>query len=355
MRIAITGASGNIGSALLRALQGSEHETVGVVRRPPVTTSPPFGRVSWHEVDLTDEAQVPRLREAVRGADAVVHLAWGFQPAHRFDYLEELGVGGTRRVTEAVAAESVPHLVHMSSIGAYSPRRDIVPVTEDYPTDGIQGSPYSRHKSAAEHLLNDFEVEHPEVTVTRLRPGIVGQRNAASALLRYAVPGLVPAKLLGMIPVLPLDRRVLVPMVHADDVADAIVRVLDQRAPGPFNLAAEPVITVEHIAAALNARHVHVPGKVVRAVAAGAWRARLEQVDPGWLDMAHNVPLLDSTRAEKELGWLPRRDAVSVLEEVVAGMLESAHDLTPPLRRRTISDNLRRAVGDGPVHRRAQP
>lgn len=357
MRIAITGASGNVGSALLRALTRDEegHELVGLVRRPPTVAAEPFARVEWHRADLTQEGDVPSLREAVRGADAVVHLAWGFQPSHRTDYLEELGVGGTRRVSEAVAAEGVPHLVHMSSIGAYSPRRDTVPVTEDYPVDGIPGSPYSAHKSAAEHLLNDFEVQHPEVTVARMRPGIMGQRSAASSLMRYVLPGVVPGRVVRWVPVVPLDRRVLVPMLHADDAADAIVRVLRNRAGGPFNLAAEPVITVEHISAAVNARHVHVPAPILRAAASAAWHARLEQVDPGWLDMALNVPLLDPGRAERELGWRPARDAVSVLEEVVAGMLTSSYDTTPPLRRRSLRENVRLAVRKAPVHRRTRP
>jgi UDP-glucose 4-epimerase len=148
---------------------------------------------------------------------------------------------------------------------------------------------------------------------------------------------------------------VLVPMVHSDDVADAIVRVLDRRAAGPFNLAAEPVITVEHLAAALNAWHVQVPEPIVRAAGSLAWHARLEQVDPGWLDLAHHVPLLDSGRAERELGWRPQHDSVSVLEEVVAGMLSHASDESPPLRRRSVRDNLRQTLADGPVHLRTRP
>ena len=68
------------------------------------------------------------MRTAFVDADAVVHLAWGFQPSHRPDLLRELGVGGTERVAAAVAAVGVPHLVHMSSVGAYSPKTDDHPV-----------------------------------------------------------------------------------------------------------------------------------------------------------------------------------------------------------------------------------
>ena len=87
-----------------------------------------------------------------------------------------------------------PHLVHMSSVGAYSPKRDDAPVDETWPTDGVPTSTYSRHKAAAERLLDELEVDAPDVTVTRLRPGIIGQRGAGSALLRYGLPGHRPGR-----------------------------------------------------------------------------------------------------------------------------------------------------------------
>lgn len=150
MRIAVTGASGNIGTAVRRRLAADDHELIGLARRPP---SPSGGDpVRWTSVDLTQDAAVSELTEAFRGADAVVHLAWGFQPSHDLAYLESLGVGGTRRVLEAVAAAGVPHLVHVSSVGAYSPKRDDEPVDESWPTEGIPTSRYSVHKAAAERL-----------------------------------------------------------------------------------------------------------------------------------------------------------------------------------------------------------
>lgn len=78
MRIVITGASGNVETALLRALP-AEHDVVGVVRRLP----PPHGayrRVDWRALDLTDSDAISTLHAVFEGADVVVHLAWGFQP-----------------------------------------------------------------------------------------------------------------------------------------------------------------------------------------------------------------------------------------------------------------------------------
>ena len=353
MRIAVTGATGNLGSALLRRL-ADEHTIVGLARRLP---EPGFGgeQTTWVAVDLTEDGSVPALREAFAGADAVVHLAWGFQPSHDLGYLEELGVGGTRRVLEAVTAAGVPHLVHLSSMGAYAPKEDDAPVDESWPTTGVPTSPYSRHKAAAERLLDDHEASGATTLVTRIRPGIVGQRSAGSALLRYGVPGWVPAKALDLLWVLPLDRNLRVPVVHADDVAAAIEQVLVRRLGGAFNLAAEPPVTTERIAEAFGARPLHVPSPLVRAAVATSWRLHLQQVDPGWLDLAFSLPLLDCGRAARELDWTPAKDAVAVLQEVVEGMRDTASDASPVLRLRTPLRQALTALRRGPLSERERP
>jgi nucleoside-diphosphate-sugar epimerase len=353
MRIVITGASGNVGSAVVRRLAGEgQHQLVGVVRRPPPPTGS-FEGVEWVSLDLTRDDRA--LHDAFRGADAVVHLAWGFQPSHREDYLEELGVGGTRRVIAAATATGVRHLVHMSSVGAYSPKRDDEPVDESWPTGGVRTSMYSRHKSAAERLLDQLEDFGSDLVVTRMRPGIVGQRSAGSALLRYGLPAVVPRSALAHVPVLPLDRRLAIPMVHADDVADAVARALAGRVPGAFNLAAAPAVTADLIAVALGARLVHVPSAIIRAAVSASWHVRAQPLDPGWIDMAFAVPLLDSSRAEAELGWTPSTDAVAVLDETIAGMQDGASGRTPVLRPRTVVASLARAVRKGPVSIRRAP
>lgn len=353
MRIAITGASGNVGTAVTRRLLAEGgYDVVGIARRPPESGPP---GVEWRALDLTEDACRAPLREVFEGVDAVIHLAWGFQPSHDERYLRELGVGGTQRVLAAATVAGVPHLVHQSSMGAYSPKRDDRPVDETWPTHGVPTSRYSRHKVAAERLLDEHESHGEGPLVTRTRPGIIGQRAAGSALLRYGLPALAPAKLLDLLPVLPMDRRLAVPMLHADDLADAMVRILERRPGGAFNLAADPPVTASDIADVLGARLVHVPSGAVRAAMAAAWHARLQPVDTGWLDLGFALPLLDSGRARTELGWRPTRDAVSVFEEVVAGMRDAAAGRTPALRPRTVIGALGDAVRRGPVGRRHRP
>jgi UDP-glucose 4-epimerase len=129
--------------------------------------------------------------------------------------------------------------------------------------------------------------------------------------------------------------------------------VLDRRATGPFNLAADPPITRDTIADVLGARPVHVPKPVLRAAAWAAWQARVQPLDPGWLDLAFAVPLLDTGRARRELGWSPSVDARSALAEVVAGMADGAATGSPALRPRSVAAELTALVRRGPAaHRR---
>ena len=358
MRIVITGASGNVGTALLRQLTAEDldHDLVGVVRRPPPSTGV-YASVQWEQLDLAEPDAAARLRPIIEGAGAVVHLAWGFQPTRNTDYLRRTGVGGTSAVLEAAHTCAVGQLLHMSSVGTYAAGRYGERVDESWLTSGIPSSPYSRDKSAAEALLDEYEREHDAdaVPITRMRPGFIVQRAAASGLMRYALPGYVPMLAVPMVPVLPLDRGLCIPIVHADDVATAFVSAIERRATGPFNLAAEPPVNRDDIAKVLGAKAFHVPSVLLGLLADVSWRARLQPVDRGWLDMAFSVPLLNCARAKSLLNWEPVWSAPEALADVIDGVGQEAHADSPPLRRRSILEQLVRDVRDGLMTTRRLP
>lgn len=355
MRIVISGASGNVGTALLRALP-VEHDIVGVVRRPPAKRGV-YQRVDWRALDLTEPDGLAELRRVFEGADVVVHLAWGFQPTRDTSYLTHLGVGGTAAVLQASHASGVGHLVHMSSVGTYAPGGYGAYVDESWPTTGIATSSYSRDKSAAEALLDEYEqrLGSAAIRVARMRPGFILQHAAASGLMRYGLPEYIPMQLIPWLPLLPLDRRLCLPLIHAVDVADAIWRVIDKRAAGPFNLAAEPPIGRDDVAAALDARAVHIPSGVLRTLVDLSWRARLQHIDRGWLDLAFTVPLLDCSRARTELDWVPNWTSTDALADLLDGVANEGHGDSAPLRRRSIVDLLRRDVTEGLISSRRLP
>ncbi|MFY0409571.1 NAD-dependent epimerase/dehydratase family protein [Solicola sp. PLA-1-18] len=355
MKIVVTGASGNVGTALLRHLASApeQHEVVGVSRRRPPEVAP-YAGVAWVEADLAEPEAAGALTRAMAGADAVVHLAWGFQPSHDLEYLNRLGLQGTASVLEAAIATGVGHVVHMSSLGAYSPRVDDARVDESWPTEGVPGSTYSMQKAAAETLLDGYE-DRSGLTIARLRPGLVMQAAAASALLRYGVPSWLPASVLRHVPVLPVDRGLRIQVIHADDLADAIVRVLDQRASGAFNLAAEPSVGRDDVAGVLSATPVHVPRQVLRALVDVSWRLRVQALNPGWIDLAFGVPLMDTGRARRELGWAPFRSSTDTLAETIDAMSHERGGDSPVLRPRRFVEQVASALRSGTVATRHRP
>jgi len=81
--IAVTGASGNIGTALVRRLVSDPRvrEVRAVARRPPDPADradrAEHIKVSWTAADVSEDS----LATVFEGADAVVHLAWRIQPS----------------------------------------------------------------------------------------------------------------------------------------------------------------------------------------------------------------------------------------------------------------------------------
>jgi UDP-glucose 4-epimerase len=325
--IAVTGADGNLGTALLRRLTAPGSgvaEVRGLARRQPPEVAP-YAGVRWHLADLGDPACETALAEFVAGADAVVHLAWALQPGRQPDDLRRVNVDGTRRVARAAAAAGLAHLVHTSSIGAYAPGAVGRRVTEDWPTTGIPSAQYSRDKSDAERVVGEVAARHPDMTVSVVRPTLVLQPDAGSEIGRYFLGPLLygaalrlPGEVARLLP-LPLPQ-LAVSFVHADDVADALVAILDRRASGPFNLAADPLMDADALARALGTWRVPMPGPAVRAAVQAAFAAHVLPTEPGWVDIATRVPALDTTRARRLLDWTPVHRGDDVLRDFVAAL-----------------------------------
>jgi nucleoside-diphosphate-sugar epimerase len=79
---------------------------------------------------------------------------------------------------------------------------------------------------------------------------------------------------------------------------------------------------------------VKAPEQPLRALAAATWHAHLQPAPPGWLDLALEVPVMNTRRAREQLGWTPRHSATAALEELLEGMREPAGLSTPPLEPR---------------------
>jgi nucleoside-diphosphate-sugar epimerase len=325
MRVVIVGATGNVGTSLIEELDREPTVTdiVGVARRLPIGS---FPKTRFVARDIVQDDLVGTFR----GADAVVHLAWFFQPTHRPQITWRNNVGGSERVFAAVAAAGVPALVVASSVGAYSPAPGRV-VDETWPTHSIPTAAYGREKAYVERLLDAFELAHPEVRVVRLRPSFLFKQAAASEQRRVFAGPFVPNRLARRVPVLPFPDGLRFQALHTTDAAHAYRLAVMMDVRGAFNLAAEPVIDGPVLADALGARLVTVPAGAVRAALAAGWHLRMVPAEPALFDLVSSSPQLSTTRATLELLWSPRRTALDAVLEFVHGVAEGSGAATAPL------------------------
>lgn len=359
MRVAVVGATGNIGFALLLSLleRADIEEIVAIARRPP--SDPVSGRVRWLSIDISQPDAEPALRSAFEGCAAVVDLAWLIQPGRRPDLLHATNVDGTGRVLAAVAAAGVPALVYASSVGAYAPRFAVpgagLMADESWPTTGVETSLYSRQKAEVERLLDRFADEFPQCRLVRIRPGFVLSGPAAASQVRYFAGPLLPRRVLrlllgadGRLPLAPTVGGLAIQVVHSADAAAAfMLAAVTPSAQGAFNIATDPVVNADSLPALLGARHhVRLPSRALRALVALAFRARLTPVDEGWIDLAMAVPVMDTGRARRLLGWRPTYDAAMTLREWLAGAAHGSGGPTPVLRPfEHVGDQARGAFG----------
>lgn len=300
MRVVVVGATGNVGTSVVEALVDDDRieEVVGIARRLPDWSR---SKVRFVAADVAEDPLTPHFD----GADAVVHLAWLFQPTHRPAVTWRTNAGGSIRVLDAVQESGVAALVHASSVGAYSPGPDDgSAVDESWPTHSLQSAAYGREKAYLERLLDIFERDHPDRRVVRLRPAFTFKRESATSQRRLFLGPFVPRGLLrpGRVPVLPLPDGLRFQALHSSDVADAYLRAVTSDARGAFNVAADDDVDGPALAGILGARH-----------------------------LALDLPLMDTGRVRSELGWAPRRSGREAIAELLEGIADGAGGPTSPL------------------------
>jgi UDP-glucose 4-epimerase len=361
MRVVVLGATGNVGTATVRALARDPRvaSVVGVARRLPVPRSSAdidrsfdgvmpaaeLVKVTW----VTRDIGIDDL-DVFAGADVIVHLAWMIQPSREEAALVRTNIVGTQRVLDAMVRHRVPALVYASSVGTYAPGPKTPRSSESWPATGIPSSTYSRHKAMVESMLDAFERQHPAMRVVRMRTSLVFQRDAASEIHRLFLGRLLPWHLPRWLRFVPGTSRLTFQATHAEDVADAYLRAVRSNVSGAFNIAAEPVLTPGVIARAVDGMVLPVPERLLRAATRLTYAARLQPSEQGWLDMATRTPLMDTSRAQRELGWSAAISATDALRELLDGIGDGAGAGTAPLHPRRAAERSRHHPS-----RRAEP
>lgn len=231
LTVAVTGASGLVGTALTALLTTGGHRVVRLVRRPAET---PDER-TWHP-------GAPAA-DLLTGVDAVVHLA-GAPIAGRFDdghrrAVRDSRIAPTRALAELAArtADGPEVFVSASAVGYYGPGRgDVILTEESEPGQGFLADVVAGWEAATE------PASAAGLRVVRVRTGLV--LSPRGGLLRAQYP-LFAAGLGG-----PLGSgRQWMPWLGLDDLADVYLHALTGSVlSGPVNaVSPEPVRNAEYV------------------------------------------------------------------------------------------------------------
>jgi UDP-glucose 4-epimerase len=320
VRVAVVGATGAVGAAVVQALlvdpRKRVNAVIGIARRLPPAPTPD---VEWHAVDLGGGD----LGTHLRGVDALVNAARTRSTAPSGDRRDEAALA--RRVLETAVAADVHHVVQLSSFLAYSPPADPgTAVEETWPTEGLNPSPPAQAAAALERTVDEFARQHEVVRLVRIRSGVVLGPRVHRQLLARTGPFAGLVRLIEHAPILPGLAGTGVPAVHHDDLAAAVRSSVTDPAFGAYNVAFDEPLRLADVSAALGARTITVPAGLVRRGAALADRVldRWPRVDggaaSGWMDILAEAPRLDTRRARAGLEWTPRHALDEALRETLS-------------------------------------
>jgi nucleoside-diphosphate-sugar epimerase len=280
-----------------------------------------------HRGDLAD---ADRVRQAVEGADVVVHCAakvgdWGPVEDYR-----GVNVEGLRTLLEACRGRPLRCFVHMSTLGVYPARHHYgTDECEPLPNDHVDG--YTQTKVEAERLALQYQREH-SVPVVVLRPGFVyGPRD------RAVMPKLIDNLRRRKLRYLGSSKKAM-NTIYIANLVDAVFLAVEQpRAVGQiYNLTdGEPVskrLFIEAITAGLDLpkpRPIAPPLWLARWIARGMERKARRTGKPPKLTPAGLKLLglnLDFSieKAKQELGYQPRVHFDEAMRETMAWYRQKA-------------------------------
>ena len=325
--VAVTGPTGDIGRAFVRALERSRDVAAvrAMARREVDPAAEGWRKTTYVQGDVLDREAVERL---VAGADAVVHLAFAIMGAGG-DEGHRVNLEGSRNVFAASVAARVPRLVYTSSVAAYGFHPDNPPLlTEDVRPRGTSAHAYSAEKAEVEKLLWDV-TRGSATAVYVFRPCIVAGPDALMMLqsipyvqlaerMPEAVRWLLDTAAPVLKPVIP-DNGVTFQLVHHDDVAGALrAATLGRGRPGVYNLAGPGTLNMRDLAEDLGWYAIPVPELAVEAAAELAARLPFVPEKAQWINALRVPVLMDTTKARRELRWRPKHGARETLRATIA-------------------------------------
>ena len=211
--------------------------------------------------------------------------------------MHEENVGAFENIARITAKICPRHLHLVSSATVYGTAADRNTILdEDSPFETSQFQ-YATDKQEIENRLAIFASEHPEISVSWSRPCLIGGPNIDNYMSRF---------LFGLpIMALPGGNDTPLQFVHEDDVAKAIVKIIESDQSGPFNIGPDDASPLSFIATRSGRRFFRVPYWLCYGLHALAWHTRfpIHESPPALLEFARYPWVVNSNRLVEEIGF----------------------------------------------------
>ena len=319
MKIVVTGSTGAVGRRVCARLAEAGHEVVGVDRRSSVRPAPGVELV-------TADLAVTDLRRLFEGADTVVHLASGLRPQETGSDPGHAIPAVAQRLLAALGDSKVTHLVVLSTAMVYGAWPDNpVPLTEEAEVHPCPDFRFAVRRADLERRAEDWGRGRPERVATMLRPAVTVAEEKPGGLARL----LASAEAIRSEEGDPMGQ-----FLHADDLAEAVVVVVDHRPIGPVNVAPDGWIPAPLMAELGGpVPRLRLPAPLAVGVARLRWALGLTDAPPGIQPYTVH-PWVVSNDLLRGLGWEPRH---SNEEAYVAGHEPGAFDQLDARSRQILS------------------
>lgn len=303
MEYFVTGATGFVGTTLVKKLREEGHAVRALVRDPARAGHLQADGVQLFQGDVTDRQS---MRTAMQGVDGVFHVAGWYKIGTR-DKSEgqRVNVEGTRNVLELMRELDIPKGVYTSTCAVNSDTRGQL-VDERYRFQGTHLSEYDRTKAAAHDLALEFIAQGLPLVI--VMPGLIYGPGDTSELRANIVRFLQ-----GQLPMLP-DRTAYC-WAHVEDIARGHILAMEKGRIGEsYIIAGEPHTIVEAFQLASEVTGKRAPRTVshrvfrVLSVLVRPFDAFLPAIytAEGLRVIAGVTYLGDNRKARQELGYDPR-------------------------------------------------
>jgi nucleoside-diphosphate-sugar epimerase len=230
MRYFVTGATGFIGSVLVKRLIKDGHKVSALVRDTRKAKWMEELGVDVHRGDITDPES---LREPIEDVDGIFHLAaWNKTGGRDSNKAELVNVEGTRNVLNAMKRAKVPKGVYTSTLGIFSDTKGEVK-NEDHLYKGKHITDYHHTKWEAHYSVAKPMILNQELPLVIVMPGAVYGPGDTSTTGKMMDDYL--RKKLGFIP-----KGTEFCWSHVEDVVEGLILAMDKGVPGETYIIAGP-------------------------------------------------------------------------------------------------------------------